>query len=216
MGLFQIGVLLTGSRGATAASLVAWLFLPWVFVRLKAYKKTAAVVLGGALLFGALALVPPSSWERLSETGEQIESGSFSERGPVWRAGWEVFQSHPIFGVGAGAFQASVASQLPGHALSPHNVFVSVAVELGLVGLALLFGILLCLVLGSSLLPAFDRRLALVLMATWIISAMAFNCEYEKATWFLFGLIATQVGGRVRLGHPARSSLARASQQGYA
>jgi O-antigen ligase len=202
LGLFQVGVLLTASRGATLASLVAWMFLPWVFVRLKAYKKSAAVLLGGALVAAAIALVPASAWQRLSETGEQIETGSFSRRGPIWEAGWEVFQRHPITGVGLGSFPKSVSAKLP-QAMSPHNVFLSISVELGLIGFALFCALLVCLFVGCLHMPLFDRRLGLILMMTFMMTAMAANWEYKKTTWFMFCLLAAQVGSRIRLGGSA-------------
>jgi O-antigen ligase len=212
LGLFQVGVLLTGSRGATVVSLVAWMFLPWVFTSLRNYKKGAAVVMAGGMVAAALAVVPASSWARLSETSTQIESGSFSQRGPIWQAGWEVFQQHPIVGIGPGAFPKAISGKLP-KTLSPHNVFVSIAVELGLVGLALFLGIVGCLLLGSFQLPGFDRRLALILMMTFLMTCMAANWEHKKMTWFLFGLIATQVGSRIRVGLEPRFAPARANQQ---
>jgi O-antigen ligase len=215
LGAFQVGVLLTGSRGATVASAVAWLFLPWVFVRLKVYKKGAAVALLAGLVTAALAIVPPTTWQRLGETGTEIQTGSFSRRGPIWQAGWEVFQNNPIAGIGAGAFNASVAGKLVG-ATAPHNVFLAVGVEMGLVGLALLAGLLLCLFLGCRQLPRFERRLALILMMTWGMASMASNCEYKKETWLVFGLLSVQVGNRLRMGMEVRRSSATIDEKGFA
>lgn len=212
LGLFQIGVLLTASRGATVTSLMAWMFLPWVFTRLKMYKKSAAVVLAAAMVLAAAAVVPASSWARLSETGTQIESGSFSQRGPIWQAGWEVFQQNPFLGVGPGAFTKSISGKLPKD-LSPHNVFVSIGVELGMVGLGLFFAILLCLFIGCLHLPQFERRLGLILMATFMMTCIAANWEYKKATWFLFGLLAAQVGTKLRVSRSTRLAPVVVNQQ---
>jgi O-antigen ligase len=212
LGLFQVGVLLTASRGATLASAVAWLFLPWVFVRLKAYKQSAAVLMGAAMLACVIAVVPAESWQRLGETSQQIESGSFSRRGPIWEAGWEVFQQHPIVGVGLGSFPKSVSSKLTG-ATSPHNVFLSISVELGLIGMALFCGLLVCLVIGCLQMPMFDRRLGLILMMTFMMTAMAANWEYKKTTWFMFCLLAAQVGSRIRIGGAQRLATVRPAPQ---
>jgi O-antigen ligase len=217
MGVFQVGVLLTASRGATICSVVAWMLLPWVFHRLKTYQKGAAVVAGVALVLAVLAVVPARTWQRLGETTSEIESGSYSRRGRIWKAGWEVFQQHPIVGVGAGTFQTSVASRLEAsRTRAPHNSFLAVGVELGLVGLALFVGMLLCLLLGSLQLPEFDRRLGLILLAVWVMTSMVSNWEYYKPTWFIFGLIAAQVGGRVRLGMALRRTPDRLDERGLA
>jgi O-antigen ligase len=208
MGVFQVGVLLTASRGAALCSAVAWMLLPWVFHRLKNYQKRAAVAVGAALVLAALAVVPAVTWQRLSETSQEIESGNFSRRGHLWRAGWVVFQRHPIVGVGAGAFQTSVENEIKtGRTRSPHNSFLAVGVELGLIGLALFLGLLICLLLGCLQLSGFDRQLALILLVVWTMTSLVSNWEYHKVTWLVFGLIATQVGGRVRLWSPRRTAL---------
>jgi O-antigen ligase len=205
MGVFQVGVFLTASRGAGLCSAVSWLLLPWLFPRLKAYQKTAAAAVSVALALAVLAIVPAVTWQRLSQTGEEIESGNFSRRGMIWQAGWNVFQQHPIVGVGAGAFETSVASQLEAsRTKAAHNSFLAVSVEMGLVGLALFVGTILCLFVGSLHLPGFDRPLALILLVVWGMTSMVANFEYHKVTWLVLGLIATQVGGRVRLGMPLR------------
>lgn len=217
MGVFQVGVLLTASRGATICSAVSWMLLPWIFHRLKTYQKGAAVILGAALVLAVLAVVPAVTWQRLAETSSEIESGSFSRRGHIWRAGWQVFQQHPFAGVGAGSFQTSVASQLDARRTrSPHNSFLAVGVELGLIGLALFLGTLLCLLLGCLQLPGFDGRLGLILLAVWVMTSMVSNWEYHKVTWLVFGLIATQVGGRVRLGMALRRAPAQLDERGLA
>jgi O-antigen ligase len=211
MGIFQVGVLLTASRGAALCSAIAWMLLPLVFHRLKAYQKGAAVVVATALVLAVLAVVPAVTWQRLAETSSEIESGNFSRRGHLWKAGWVVFQRHPIVGVGAGSFQTSVESEVKtGRTRSPHNSFLAVGVELGLTGLALFLGLLVCLLLGCLQLSGLDRRLALILLVLWTMTSMVSNWEYHKVTWLVFGLIATQVGGRVRLWSPRGTAPAAA------
>jgi hypothetical protein len=48
------------------------------------------------------------------------------------------------------------------------------------------------------------------------MTSMVSNWEYHKVTWFVFGLIAAQVGGRVRLGMALRRAPARLDQAGPA
>jgi O-antigen ligase len=217
MGVLQVGVLLTASRGAALCSAVSWLLLPLLFHRLKAYQKTAAVVFAVALVAAVLALIPPTTWSRLGQTTNEIESGNFSRRGHIWVVGWGVFQKHPIVGVGVGAFEASVASQLEAsRTKAAHNSFLAVSVEMGLVGLALFLGILACLFLGCLQLPGFDRRLGLILLLVWTMTSMVANFEYHKVTWLIFGLIATLVGARVRLGMTLRRAPAMVEERGLA
>jgi len=217
MGVFQVGVLLTASRGAAICSAVAWMLLPWIFRHLRTYQKSAAVIVGLALVVAVLAVVPAVTWQRLAQTSSEIESGNFSRRGQIWKAGWQVFRQHPIVGVGAGSFEASVASQLEAtRTRAAHNAFLAVGVELGLIGFALFFGMLLALLAGCLQLPGFDRRLGVILLAVWGMTSMVSNWEYHKVTWLVFGLIATQVGGRVRLGMAPRRAPAGLDESGLA
>ena len=88
---------------------------------------------------------------------------------------------------------------------------------MGLVGLARCSSaILLCLGLGCLQLPAFDQRLGLILLLVWTMTSMVANWEYHKVTWLIFGIIATLVGSRVRLGMTLRRAPAQLDERGLA
>jgi O-antigen ligase len=57
----------------------------------------------------------------------------------IWKAGLRMFIDHPILGVGAGQFQTAYGTTYAGKQhvawMNPHNLFLQVACELGLVGL---------------------------------------------------------------------------------
>jgi O-antigen ligase len=113
--LLLYGVYLTSSRGA----LLAVVFMAGVFVWLRRGMVTAALIGVGAL--GGISLLP----SRLQE----IDASESSAAGRVdaWYEGLQMFQSQPIFGVGAGNFADY-------NELTAHNSFVLVLAETGIVG----------------------------------------------------------------------------------
>jgi O-antigen ligase len=195
-------IVLTASRGATLAAVVALAIVPLTHARLTARKKLAALVTISLLVTGALFLAPETSWERLSTTPNEFEHGTLTGRTLVWAAGWELFREHPILGVGANAFRITVSRVLtepirpddPTPAPPAHNTFLSVLVEQGMIGFAL-FGFMLG-VLAVSLkgMPALPRQVWFVCLAVWVVGVSGLTWEMRKPTWFLFGLVLAQCG----------------------
>jgi len=105
-------------------------------------------------------------------------------------AGVKVFAEHPILGVGAGAFRFAVEPLL-GLAAAPHNVFLSIAVELGLPGLAiwLLFVVLSCI--GVLRLPFPERQLWLVVLMVLALGFFSLNFEWRKTSWLMLAFAAS-------------------------
>lgn len=119
--LLLYGVYLTDSRGALLA--VALLLGLWLWRR---YGVAVAVLFGGLGLTGLLLL--PSRLQDLSPDEE-----SASGRVDAWYEGFQMFFSHPVFGVGAGNFTDY-------NNLTAHNSLVLVLAETGFVGFTLWLG----------------------------------------------------------------------------
>jgi len=70
--------------------------------------------------------------------GEQLDDSN-KARLAVWDAGWRMLEDHPVLGVGAGQFAIAYGTlylKAQGKAwFQPHNLFLQVACELGVVGL---------------------------------------------------------------------------------
>ena len=70
--------------------------------------------------------------------GEQLDDSN-KARLAVWDAGWRMLEDHPVLGVGAGQFAVAYGTlyvKQQGKAwFQPHNLFLQVACELGVVGL---------------------------------------------------------------------------------
>ncbi len=92
-------VLLTASRGATAASIAAFAIVPLTHSRLTGRQKIAVLLTVSVLICGALLYVPSSSWERLSTMPSVDSFAGYVRKAYCYlEAGWEIFRSHPFPG----------------------------------------------------------------------------------------------------------------------
>jgi O-antigen ligase len=101
--------------------------------------KPAIVVV--ALMAGLMALpvMPSSFWDRMDSivNADEDTSGSRAARLRLIDQGIEVFLENPITGIGAGQFQNYNAPGVVEKWRVTHNVWLQVAAELGLFGLAI-------------------------------------------------------------------------------
>ena len=195
-------ILLTASRGASLATAVALTIVPLTQARLNGRQRAALVLTTVLLISAALYFVPATSWERLATLPTEFTQGTFTGRTIIWKAGWEIFRSHPFFGIGANAFRLIVSRVLtdPIHlgAADPappaHNTFLSVLVEQGVLGLAIFCALLVALAVSLKGMPPFPQRLWIVSLAVWIVGVSSLTWEMRKPTWFFFGLLMAQCG----------------------
>ncbi len=195
-------ILLTASRGATLATVVALTIVPLTQARLYGRQKVALLLTVILLIGGILYFVPETSWERLATVPTEFEQGTFTGRTIIWKAGWEIFRAHPFFGIGANAFRVMVSRELAepirmgeaDPAPPAHNTFLSVLVEQGVLGFAGFCGMLGALAVSLKGMPPFPQRLWIVSLAVWIVGVSSLTWEMRKPTWFFFGLLMAQCG----------------------
>jgi O-antigen ligase len=143
--LSLLAIFFTYTRAAWAGLLVGGVPLFWQMSGARgATTKRRAIFISCALGFAAFVLFFPTEVLR-SRAGD---SGTVFFRFRVWAAGFDMLMTHPFFGVGFGQFGSHVSYFLrelawlptpagPNGATIAHNTFLSVAAELGLVGLVL-------------------------------------------------------------------------------
>jgi O-antigen ligase len=195
-------ILLTASRGATLATVVALTIVPLTQARLGGRQRVALLLTVILLLGGILFFVPETSWERLATVPTEFEQGTFTGRTIIWKAGWEIFRAHPFFGIGANAFRVIVSRELAepirmgeaDPAPPAHNTFLSVLVEQGVLGFAVFCGMLGALAVSLRGMPPFPQRLWIVSLAVWVVGVSSLTWEMRKPTWFFFGLLMAQCG----------------------
>jgi O-antigen ligase len=183
-----LAIALTGSRGGMLAGLTALLIVPLSMTLSPGRLATAIVML---VVSGTLAMVyvPEKIVQRLATTGVEVEDLSLGGRVKLWKAGIRAFGQHPVTGVGTSGFKTAVDPLLGTTTQVAHNSFVSVLVEEGVVGFVLYMTMFVAVFLAILDLPRVERRFALVLLATLLVTMMPLTWEDRKPVWIVLALL---------------------------
>ncbi len=141
--LLACGLLLTVSRGAWLALGVALAVWPVLVGR------SAARRWGGSLgVVALLAFLAGAVYLRDGEVRTRVDN--LLQRGPepsrviLWRAGWDLFRSHPLLGTGAGSYDVLFERHRPARFWDDpqwaHNDYLNTLSDYGAVGFLLSFG----------------------------------------------------------------------------
>lgn len=178
------GIALSGTRTALIATIPGLLFGLMAFSRVRAWGRIALVLLLVLVVYYIIPLVPQVSIDRLSTTVNELSGGDLNGRLSLWNQGVASFVQHPWLGVGSNMYRSI---NMEGKVA--HNSFLSVLVELGIVGFLLFAVILAIVVLQVLKQPRWDASFWMTVLASWSIGAFALTWEYQKATWLFFSLI---------------------------
>lgn len=133
-GVMAFGIFLSMSRGALLAMAAACL------VFLRRFRVNWRILVPVALMFGLVFLLPDLFFQRV---GSSVASRA-EHRFDVWRVGFEALKRYFVFGAGLSNFPVAY-TQFAGYApvfqglnRSPHNVFLGVWVEMGILGISTL------------------------------------------------------------------------------
>ena len=187
------GLALSLSRGGFLAAAGALLvMLAWRPVRYAALAALAVVLVlqvGSGSLSGEV--------QQTAVVQGRIESVSYAAAGGdprfgIWRVTPEIVYEHPFFGIGANQFPVVspryglFAEDLGGSYQHAHNIPLTVAAELGLLGLAALvwatFALARVLVAAYQRRTGFDRGLALAVAAAFTGLALQGIVDYTLSS----------------------------------
>jgi hypothetical protein len=129
------GILLTGSRGGLVAFVLMLLVIAW-------RTRYRVQILGFFAATGVLSLLSPTVWQRFTDPTQ----GSGSGRLFIWNTATRALKEFWLTGSGFGSFQtvydreilAIYQSTFQGWSRPAHNAVISAAVEIGLLGAAML------------------------------------------------------------------------------
>jgi O-antigen ligase len=189
-GYFVIGVvaiLLTGSRGAMLATIVALSVIPWTLTHLRRGVRIGAVVIMLGAGVAAMLFVPAASFERLSTTRTEISQGTMNSRLEIWRRGLLAVPGRPLHGYGPAGWRPAVSHRFG--VKGAHNTFLAILVEEGFIGLLLYLGIFALVLKGILALPTFPRRVGLTLLATLVTALTPLDWDTRKPAWVLLALL---------------------------
>jgi O-antigen ligase len=204
---FCFAVLATQSRAALVALLATPLLMLWVPAASKRSRKGLLITycLLGLVFAGTLYVVPAlgeTILDRYATLSEYQSEETWAGRWELWDAAFRMILSHPLLGVGVGNFPdvaptySSVAAfmnyELGEGAATTHNIFLSMASELGLVGLALFLGVLFLAFRQAWALVGRGSAVGVGLffgLVAFTVMGLATSWEDQKIGYFLFGSI---------------------------
>jgi O-antigen ligase len=205
-----VAILLTGTRGASLASLPAFFFILASMRRLSLFHRILIFATLTCALFALFPLIPQYSLQRMVDAGTSIATGDLTGRMEIWREGIAVFVQHPLLGIGNNAFITAIATINPYR--GAHNTFLGLLVQVGIIGFAL-FAIILAMTIRYAWhQPKWDSRFWLTLLMVWIIGNVSLSFQSEKSTWLILALVAASASlpmqrdeSRLRSGFPVES-----------
>ena len=187
--LALMGIALSGTRTALVAALPGILFSVASLKRPRLWTRMAIFLTIVGAFFVLLPLVPTASLERLGTTGSELSGGDLNGRASLWRQGFAAFVKQPIVGVGANMFRSvNTIGKVA------HNTYISVSVELGVIGLLLFMAMLGIAALKAWRQEGWDRRVWLAILLAWAIGASTLTWEHRKPTWLFFSLCVVSAG----------------------
>jgi len=134
MVMFVVSIVFTGSRGAFVGFVVTLIYILYKQKKLLMGLVTLAILSPLAIYIASDRYV-----QRIESIGDVETDESVGIRLQLWRAGLDMVADYPIFGVGVGNFLNAYGAtyRAKGSASlywSPHNVFIQIVTEMGLVG----------------------------------------------------------------------------------
>lgn len=193
-----IGLALSGTRTALVASLVGMGFGLISLTRIRLWARIAIFLLLTGVIFFLWPYVQTlESFQRLGTTATELTQGDLNNRTNNWREGLDTFVEHPIIGVGSNMYRSQNSLGKVGH-----NSFISVLVELGLVGF-FLFAVILAIVFNQAWSHPYkwEKSFWLTVFTVWAIGSSTLTWEHRKTTWlFLSFIVASAALARQREG----------------
>ena len=197
--LLLAGLVASGSRGALAAAAVALLTAVVLF------RPRRKGVLAGLALLLVTAVALPVAGGRLNELGDD------AGRADLWRVAWRVTEDSPLIGAGLNQFRTEAKRHVrePGALNSvelivdepqtPHNLYLQVLAETGVVGLfLLLLAMATCAYAAWRAAKRFDSeadsegamlsRVVLVGIVAMLAASVFISTGPEKRLWAVLAL----------------------------
>lgn len=214
IGVVVGSVMVSLSRGGLLALFAVFVLLLAQPARLLFANRAQKGLAIGAAVVGAAVLLY-ASYDDIAARGESLfttrEGGSGREN--LWRAARSGWETHQVRGIGYGAFpsqsndllRATPGVDFAAYELRPegqvaHSMYLGTLAEIGLVGLALLLGLVTALLMtlrsvartadarGDPFLTAVARTL-LVSLAGFLLASLFLSSETDRLLWVMIGVV---------------------------
>jgi O-antigen ligase len=181
-----VGIALSGTRTALVAGALGMAYGLSSLSRLRPAVRVIMLVLMVSAGLMLVPRIPEASIDRLASTRAELVAGDLNGRIELWREGLAAFADHPILGFGGEMYRnVNVEGKVA------HNSFLSVLVELGIIGFVLFGATIAVAVLKIRRLPQSDARFWISVFAAWVIIASTLSWEHKKPTWLFLSLLVS-------------------------
>jgi O-antigen ligase len=188
-------------QGRTGYLILA-LLLGYFLYDMWKWKGLALAAMLGSLLFAGAYLGSDTFHSRISKAASEFSQwrpdqiaavdSSVGLRMEWYKNSLEIIRDHPVFGVGTGGFPKAYAEKVKGTDMlvpaNPHNEYLLIATQIGLLGLTLL----LCLFyrqwrLAAALPSALERSLAHALLLAIMTGSLFNSLLLDHTEGLLYG-----------------------------
>jgi len=164
------------------------------------WKQGLAILMASILLVSSAYFVSPRLHERVSlvvaemqawQPNQENQHSSTGTRLNFYYNAIQIVAKHPLLGVGTGGFEASFTEQIKGTNLlttpNPHNEFLLISAQLGLIGLALLCYVFLMMWRSAPRLDtAYGQDAARGLVLAYVVNCMLNSALHDHADGLFF------------------------------
>lgn len=186
------------------------------FLIFRSHSRRLRRICVGVTIVGTVGLLIALSFDdqRRALTDRLRESGPLEFRRAVYAGGWEMFLEKPFTGWGVNQMPTELARHVSGYKekeLYPHNTYLEILVEHGIVGLALYAWLMWeILRLGRGLVPRAEREGLLnqqfhamwpVLLGVYWVNAAVVVMNYQFVNGLLFTMAGMLAAQRRRAAH---------------
>lgn len=214
--LVMTGIMMTGSRAACAAVVVAYSIGGLLTKSPGLAKKIAAAVFasafGVAVFFAVLEahILDRKSQERLEALVYGGEAFTADSRRFIWRDSVKTLVARPLFGSGFGNTAHAMAEAVPGMARDAHSNYLAVPIEAGVIGALLFFAALAELTRRTWRIPTANPGIPAMIMTSYVLLSGATHTTYVTK-WFWFPVAVSWV--LIEYGHSPQNPLLQREPQ---
>jgi O-antigen ligase len=190
LALMLLGIILTGSRGSMLG--VGAIFIVYFFSTKKKFAFVTIAIIFGIILLPFIPDFYMQRWETSIETGG-------TGRTSIWYAGLMVAKKYWLIGAGLNNFPlafnefADYATATKSRFRDPHNTYMSILSELGIVGFILaIFGVWRHYQIIKRRCPEIHQNTQIMLKAAFcaiLISSFFGSYLWKKSFWLLWMMI---------------------------
>ncbi|MCX5699823.1 MAG: O-antigen ligase family protein [Candidatus Omnitrophica bacterium] len=175
-----------------------------LILTLKSKRKILTIIAVCIVVVLFINTMPQNLRERFSKTqvtanARGIGDGdidSTTRRYYLAQAGWRIFLSHPLFGIGVGNYYYENRNYAPVSPGRAHNMYLEMMAELGIIGIILFLGIIFYtfkslnrIIKSKSPLNGYAKGFYIGLIG-FLIAGIFLHAQQDRVLWFLIFMSA--------------------------